>query len=140
MAIWSVWAAPLFMGNDLRSIRSEFREILQNEHLIGLNQDKLGVFGQMVAEKEAGQLQAFVKPVLPVRNGCPSFALVYLNRKPLGNHENVSSAGTPAARRPLAGRPHTALSAIRHKCFRPIGAPAGERVKTQPPPPPGVCV
>lgn len=90
MAIWCIWSAPLYMSNDLRRISSDSSELLKNRHLIAIDQDKLGVWGQLVAESE--QVQAFVKPVLPVgHSGCPSFALVYLNRQTLGSGAKVSS-------------------------------------------------
>lgn len=90
MAIWSIWAAPLYMSNDLRSIDPQMAAVLKNRHLIGVNQDKLGVFGLMVDEYEGHNFQAFVKPVEHVKNGCPSFAIVYLNRNTLGNRKKIS--------------------------------------------------
>merc|ERR1712137_452181 len=38
MAIWSIAASPLFMGNDLRKLSSEAREILLNREVIEVNQ------------------------------------------------------------------------------------------------------
>lgn len=90
MAIWSVWAAPLYMSNDLREIEPEMAKILLNRDLIAVNQDKLGVFGLMVGQHEGHNFQAFVKPLEDVKNGCPSFAIVYLNRNTLGNRKKVS--------------------------------------------------
>lgn len=94
MALWCVWSAPLYMSNDLRNIHPRAKQILTNRHLIAINQDRLGVFGQMVEEKrgpnEEDQFyQAFVKPILPIRHECPSFALVYLNRNLLGGPTKV---------------------------------------------------
>lgn len=84
MAIWSVWASPLYMSNDLRTISKESREILQNKWAIEVNQDRLGIFGLMV--NSTRYLQAFVKPVEPIDSeGCPSYAVVYLDRRTLGN-------------------------------------------------------
>lgn len=45
MAIWSIMASPLIMGNDLRNISAEFREILLNKEVIAVNQDSLGIPG-----------------------------------------------------------------------------------------------
>ena len=36
------------MGNDPRNLEPEFREILQNKNLIGINQDPLGIQGRRV--------------------------------------------------------------------------------------------
>jgi alpha-N-acetylgalactosaminidase len=54
MALWAVLAAPLIMSNDLRSIRPEFVEILQNPNVIKVNQDPLGHQGRRVEHDEAG--------------------------------------------------------------------------------------
>lgn len=89
MAIWAAWSAPLYMSNDLRLIGQRSAALLKNEHLIGVNQDPLGVWALMVGEQADGQLQAFVKPIEPVRNNCPSFMVVYLNRSSLGNRVKV---------------------------------------------------
>lgn len=87
------------MSNDLRQIPSEFAKILQNKHLIQVDQDPLGVLGLMVAstfinssleiDTSNSLQQAFVKPVMPIINSCPSFAIVYLNRNVLGNKLKV---------------------------------------------------
>lgn len=90
MAIWSLWSAPLFMSNDLRNIDPDMASVLQKKHLIGVNQDQLGVFGLMVAQKRNGLVQAFVKPIETVRNGCPSFAIVYFYRDNLGNRQDIA--------------------------------------------------
>lgn len=46
MALWAIMAAPLFMSNDLRTISSGARTILQNKVAIGINQDPMGVQGR----------------------------------------------------------------------------------------------
>ncbi|XP_053550430.1 alpha-N-acetylgalactosaminidase [Bombina bombina] len=50
MAMWAILAAPLFMSNDLRTISSEARGILQNRLAIYINQDFLGRQGKQVME------------------------------------------------------------------------------------------
>jgi len=44
--MWAMLAAPLFMSNDLRSIEPEIVDVLQNQDVIAVNQDKLGVQGR----------------------------------------------------------------------------------------------
>lgn len=46
MALWAIMAAPLFMSNDLRTLNSGARAILQNKVAIGINQDPLGIQGR----------------------------------------------------------------------------------------------
>jgi len=48
MALWAILAAPLYMSNDLRNIRPEHKEILQNTRIIAVDQDPLGIQGRIV--------------------------------------------------------------------------------------------
>ncbi len=48
MAMWAIMSSPLLMSVDLRTIRPEFKEILQNSELIAVNQDPMGVQGRRV--------------------------------------------------------------------------------------------
>ncbi|XP_075234701.1 alpha-N-acetylgalactosaminidase-like isoform X2 [Lycorma delicatula] len=50
MAMWAILAAPLIMSNDLENIRPEYKEILLNEDVIKINQDKLGIQGRRIFE------------------------------------------------------------------------------------------
>jgi len=45
MAIWSISASPLIMGNDLRSVPDVSKAILQNTDAIAVSQDSLGKMG-----------------------------------------------------------------------------------------------
>lgn len=89
MALWCLWSAPLYMSNDLRQIDPAMAEVLKNKKLIEVDQDELGVLGLMVTSDNSGRYQAFVKPVMPFRDGCPSFVVVYLNRNVLGNKQLI---------------------------------------------------
>lgn len=46
MAIWAILAAPLLMSTDLSAIRPEYKAILQNDDIIAVNQDPLGIQGR----------------------------------------------------------------------------------------------
>jgi hypothetical protein len=48
-ALWAIWSSPLYMSNDLRNLRPEFKKILQNKAVIAVNQDKLGIMGNRVS-------------------------------------------------------------------------------------------
>ncbi|RVE56034.1 hypothetical protein OJAV_G00232230 [Oryzias javanicus] len=54
MAIWAIMAAPLFMSNDLRTISSEARNILQNKMVISINQDPMGMAGRRILKEKSG--------------------------------------------------------------------------------------
>jgi len=40
-AMWSIFAAPLLMSNDLRNVDKSFQALLQNPDVVAVNQDKL---------------------------------------------------------------------------------------------------
>lgn len=120
MALWCIWSAPLYMGNDLRDISTEMANILKNVNLINVDQDALGVFGLMVKEDNNGNFQAFVKPVEPIKNGCPSFVIAYLNRKTLGNPSDVTFNT-----RDLLSRSPIALAAQRYASVYSNSNPGG---------------
>lgn len=47
-ALWSLFKSPLFIGADLRSLSREAKEILTAPEVIAVNQDPLGVAGDLV--------------------------------------------------------------------------------------------
>mmetsp|Transcript_27339 Transcript_27339/g.63653 ORF Transcript_27339/g.63653 Transcript_27339/m.63653 type:complete len:419 (-) Transcript_27339:144-1400(-) len=59
-ALWAIFAAPLFMSNDLRAISDASREILQNREIIAVNQDSLGKQGYCAAGCD-GNLRVWVR-------------------------------------------------------------------------------
>jgi len=56
MAIWSISASPLIMGNDLRSVSDEAKAILQNRDAIAVSQDPLGRMGARISKNEDTQV------------------------------------------------------------------------------------
>lgn len=56
MALWAIMAAPLFMSNDLRTLNSGARAILQNKAAIAINQDPLGIQGRRLIKVYAEQV------------------------------------------------------------------------------------
>ena len=48
MTLWSILAAPLLAGNDLRNVSPAILEILTNREVISVNQDKEGKQGKRV--------------------------------------------------------------------------------------------
>eukprot|EP01003_Olkasia_polycarbonata_P003061 NODE_162_length_1323_cov_114.195447_g129_i0.p1 GENE.NODE_162_length_1323_cov_114.195447_g129_i0~~NODE_162_length_1323_cov_114.195447_g129_i0.p1 ORF type:complete len:406 (+),score=114.91 NODE_162_length_1323_cov_114.195447_g129_i0:29-1219(+) len=49
MGIWSIVAAPLIMGNDLRTVQPQFKAILLNKEVIAVDQDSLGKMGGRIS-------------------------------------------------------------------------------------------
>jgi len=50
MSLWSILAAPLLAGNDLRNMSPAILEILTNREVIAVNQDKAGKQGRRIAK------------------------------------------------------------------------------------------
>jgi len=48
MTVWAILAAPLLMSTDLKNVKPEFKEILQNKKIIAVNQDRLGIQGRRI--------------------------------------------------------------------------------------------
>jgi len=72
MAIWSILAAPLFISADLDKMEDWQKEILLNDEIIAVNQDKLGVMGRQVYKSNRGQ-QTWLKPI---SNNCHAVAIM----------------------------------------------------------------
>jgi len=57
-SLWALLAAPLIAGNDLRDMTPATREILLNQEVIAINQDKLGKPARRVAQDGALEIWA----------------------------------------------------------------------------------
>ncbi len=72
-SLWSIFAAPLIAGNDLRDMSPEIRDILTNKEVIAVDQDPLGDEGRRVRKEE--NVETWVKQL---KDG--NRAVVLLNR------------------------------------------------------------
>jgi len=61
MSLWSLLAAPLLAGNDLRSMTPETLAILTNREVLALDQDTLGKQGYRV--EQVGATEVWAKPL-----------------------------------------------------------------------------
>jgi alpha-galactosidase len=59
--LWAMLAAPLFLGNDVRTMTPEVRAILSNRDVIAINQDALGRQASRVEHKGDGEM--WLKPL-----------------------------------------------------------------------------
>ncbi|XP_039981656.1 alpha-N-acetylgalactosaminidase-like isoform X1 [Xiphias gladius] len=87
MALWAIMAAPLFMSNDLRTISSGARSILQNKMAISINQDPMGVQGRKIVKEKSG-IEVFWRPL-----SNNASALVFFSRRndmPYRYHTSLS--------------------------------------------------
>jgi alpha-galactosidase len=72
-SLWSILAAPLLAGNDLRDMKPEIHDILTNKEVIAVNQDALGSQGRRM--RKDGDLEVWAKQM---QDG--SRSVVLLNR------------------------------------------------------------
>ena len=61
MSLWSLLAAPLLAGNDLRTMSRETLELLTNPEVIAIDQDPLGRQGQRASQE--GKAEVWAKPL-----------------------------------------------------------------------------
>jgi alpha-galactosidase len=61
MSLWSILAAPLLAGNDIRSMTDATKAILMNKEVISVDQDKKGIQGTRV--RKDGDLEVWQKPL-----------------------------------------------------------------------------
>jgi len=88
MALWAIWASPLLMSVDLRTIKPDYKAILQNRKIIAVNQDILGIQGRRIY-KDRG-IEIWARPITPVVRVDFSYAIVFLNRRTDGTPSEVS--------------------------------------------------
>ncbi len=50
MALYAILASPLLVSCDLRHIRESSKAILQNKHVIAVNQDPMGIQGRRIKQ------------------------------------------------------------------------------------------
>jgi len=74
-SMWSIMAAPLIAGNDVRRMDQATRDILLNREVIAVNQDPLGIQGTRV--RDDGDREVWSKTLAD-----GSAAVVLLNRGP----------------------------------------------------------
>jgi alpha-galactosidase len=61
MSLWSLLAAPLLAGNDLRSVSPAILKLLANKEVIAIDQDPLGKQARRVAKD--GDLEVWARPL-----------------------------------------------------------------------------
>lgn len=76
-SMWSMLAAPLILGNDIRNMSEETKSIIMNKEVIAINQDRLGVQG-LRFKKEDG-LEFWFKPL---EGGSWAFCILNRNNEP----------------------------------------------------------
>lgn len=60
--MWCMLAAPLILGNDIRNMSQETKDIIMNREVIAVNQDRLGIQGMKFASENG--LEFWFKPLI----------------------------------------------------------------------------
>ncbi|XP_076359755.1 alpha-N-acetylgalactosaminidase-like [Tachypleus tridentatus] len=89
MALWAIFAAPLLMSNDLRALAPQFKIILMNKYVIGVNQDPLGLMGRRIYNQQ--NIEIWTRPVTPTTGSFYSHAIVFFNRRDMGGAVEVNT-------------------------------------------------
>jgi len=99
MSLWSILAAPLLAGNDLRSMPHDILEILTNREVIAVNQDKLGKQGHRVAK--SGDQEVWARELADGRYAVGLFNLANASASVTVKWSDVGIAATPTKARDL---------------------------------------
>lgn len=85
-SMWAMFSAPLFAGNDLRSMSAKTIEILTNKEVLDIDQDRLGI--SAIRWMKYGDLEIWFKPL--VEN---NFAFCIINRgdQPLSINQDLKT-------------------------------------------------
>lgn len=81
-------AAPLLMSVDLRTIRPEFKAILQNRKIIAVDQDPLGIQGRRIYKHKG--IEIWSRPITPISQTYYSYAVAFVNRRTDGTPSDVA--------------------------------------------------
>lgn len=98
-SMWSMLAAPLIVGSDVRSLSDDSIKMLENKDVLAIDQDTLGKQGRLLSQQ--GDAQVWVKPLA---NGDRAVAL--FNRG-----ENAATVSTTAT---AAGLRHAVAYSVRN--------------------------
>nr|CAD7200120.1 unnamed protein product [Timema douglasi] len=108
MALWAILAAPLLMSVDLRTIRPEYKAILQNKKIIAVDQDPLGYQGRRIYKVKTfihtfylttehhlehtvhNGIEIWARPITPFYQTYFSYAVLFLNRRTDGTPSDVA--------------------------------------------------
>nr|CAI5835205.1 unnamed protein product [Callosobruchus analis] len=88
MAIWAILAAPLLMSVDLRTIKPEYKAILQNKKIIAVDQDILGIQGRRIYKHKG--IEIWSRPITPLFQNYFSYAIAFVNRRTDGTPSDVA--------------------------------------------------
>lgn len=112
--MWAIFAAPLLMSVDLRTLKPDYKAILKNKKIIAVNQDPLGIQGRRIYKQKG--IEIWARPIMPVYRAKYSYAIVFLNRRTDGTPSEVSTHHQHHNNSISMGRALTVSVPVRTKC------------------------
>jgi alpha-galactosidase len=97
MSLWSMLAAPLLAGNDLRTMTPEINAILTNSEVIAIDQDKKGIEAKRLSKN--GDLEIWARPLADGGE-----AVAFFNRGGAASDVTVNWADLGLAKAPKKAR------------------------------------
>lgn len=88
--MWSMVAAPLMIGSDVRALSPATIAMLTNRDVLAVDQDRLGVQGTRISKQGNGDVW-----VKPLANGDRAVALLNRGSTPLTIRTSTDAAGLP---------------------------------------------
>lgn len=76
------------MSVDLRTIRPQFKHILQNRKIIAVDQDPLGIQGRRIYKHKG--IEIWSRPIGPLYQNFYSYAIAFVNRRTDGTPSDIS--------------------------------------------------
>jgi alpha-galactosidase len=92
--LWSISAAPLIVGSDVRSLSDATVSMLTNREVLAVDQDRLGIQGRSIARDGDGQVW-----MKPLANGDRAVALLDRGNAPVTVATTAGAIGMPEAAR-----------------------------------------
>ena len=86
--MWSMVAAPLIIGSDVRGLSQQTIDVLTNQDVLAVDQDPLGVQGTRVAQQGDGDVW-----VKPLANGDRAVAFLNRSANPVTLSTSASTVG-----------------------------------------------
>jgi alpha-galactosidase len=92
LSMWSMVAAPLIIGSDVRALSSSSIQMLTNPEILAIDQDPAGAQGTVLANEGSGQVW-----VKSLSNGDRAVALLNRGSTPMTISTTTSAVGLPQA-------------------------------------------
>lgn len=83
LAIWAILAAPFLISTDIRTMKPEIKQLLQNREIIAVDQDDLGIQGKVI--NKGNGIEVWARQVLPKVGNHYSYAIAFVSRRTDGH-------------------------------------------------------